>query len=366
MTFQSSEIFIIDGKKIGVDAGLCPELPKNHPRILYSAKYGVASFCWREYIGTWEIKNGGLYLVDLGGNYTLKDGEPILAEWYTGEMVIEEQKENSIDYFLDCFEPLDEPRPRIVINKGKVVDISMVANRPIYPIPDADEIKNFVKRCGISSLIHFTTFDNVDGIINHGILGKKTIAKRGLYSVSNDPHRYDGVADAVCTSISFPNYKMFFKLQKNNREKDWAVLKLDPRILWEIPCAFCVTNAASSKVNKIPIEERKSFNSFAAMFEDRPPNIKRSDLGIPDNYPTDPQAEVLILEPVSPNYILDIFVKEEGKIHNKESIRSWQTIEDLPGLHHFKIRHDESLFKYRKDFEYWRNDQISDDNMPDF
>ena len=95
------------------------------------------------------------------------------------------------------------------------------------------------------------------------------------------------------------------------------------------------------------------------MFEDIPPNIMRSSLGILDEYTTDPQAEVLILAPVDPSYILDI------NVNQKNQIKDMETMQNLfkPFSNRFKFQHDGSLFTYRKDYEYWRRDQFSSDDL---
>lgn len=214
------------------------------------------------------------------------------------------------------------------------------------------QIKLSVKMREISSLIHFTKIDNVPGILEHGLLGRETIIQKEINSAFNDQYRYDGQTDAVCASISFPNYKMFYGLQKSHPEQDWVILRLDARILWELPCAFSITNAAKKSVTSIPIEERKGIKAFSKMFEDIQPHIKRSNLNIPDNFCTDPQAEVLILEPVSPHYILDINVNDEDSIYDID--RMGEIFE--PYLDSFKIQHDKELFTYRQDYEHWQKD----------
>ena len=235
-----------------------------------------------------------------------------------------------------------------IIERGVVVKAIEVSNRPTHQ--DASEIKKFVESRGIMSLLHFTRVANVPEILKHGLLGRESIVTRGLSASFNDQYRYDNAADSVCASISFPNYKMFYSLQQRSLDDDWVVLRLNPKILWEIPCAYCFSNAASSKVTKIPIEERMRFKALASMFEDIPPSIMRSSLGIPDEYTTDPQAEVLILAPVDPSYILDI------NVNQKNQIKDMETMQNLFKLfsNRFKFQHDGSLFTYRKDYEYWR------------
>ena len=95
MTAQVSETLLLDGHKLR----LC-EVPLNS----YFALTGVAprfraetSACWRGYVGTWDIQDSRLYLIDIGGSY--EDGSPVtleslfpgfpnrvFAHWYTGTL----------------------------------------------------------------------------------------------------------------------------------------------------------------------------------------------------------------------------------------------------------------------------------------
>ena len=95
MTAQVSEKLLLNGQALR----LC-EVPLN----AYFALTGVAprfraetSACWRGYVGTWEIQDSRLYLIDIGGTY--EDGSPatleslfpgfpnrVFAHWYTGTL----------------------------------------------------------------------------------------------------------------------------------------------------------------------------------------------------------------------------------------------------------------------------------------
>jgi hypothetical protein len=329
----------------------CPPLPKNSPHIIRSPDNVISSACWRGYVGTWEITNGKLFLIGLSRNYRLREGVSIFAEWFSGEIVVPEGDALKYDAMGSPY--LYERQQNIRVENGSVVAISKVDNRP--DLPGNSEIRRFAESRGITSLLHFTKVKNVTGILENGLLARQTILDRELKAEFNDQYRYDNAADAVCASISFPNYKMFYSLQQKYSDEDWAVLRLNPKILWEIPCAYCISNAASSEVTSIPIDERMGLNALKSMFEDIPPNIKRANLGIPNEYTTDPQAEILILGPISSDYIESINFNGVDKIKDVARLK----VLFQPYMNSFKFLHDESLFTYRKDYDHWRRDQPS-------
>lgn len=344
MTVQAREILILDGKKTSME--LCPPLPKGDARIVRSPSKMICSACWRGYVGTWEIKQGKMYLVGLAGSYALCEGAFIFAEWFSGEIILHEG--NALEY-NSMGTPCRYEREQIIkIKLGVVVERVCVDNRP--HLPDSSEIKRFVEGRGVSSLFHFTRVANIPSILEFGLLGRESVECNGIKAQFNDQYRYDHAEGAVCASISFPNYKLFYSLRQQNPGEDWAVIRLDPKVLWEIPCAFCFSNAASSEVFSIPIQDRMGFNALQLMFGDVHPNVKRADLRLADEYATDPQAEVLILGPVGPDYIINISINEEVKINNMAEIKRLLQ----PFSENFQFLHDGSLFSYRKDYEYWR------------
>lgn len=95
MTAQAAESLLLDGQEVH----LC-EMPLNAYFALtgVSPKFQVeTTACWRGYVGSWEIIDSRLYLVDIGGRY--EDGSPItlkslfpgfshrvFAHWYSGTL----------------------------------------------------------------------------------------------------------------------------------------------------------------------------------------------------------------------------------------------------------------------------------------
>lgn len=167
-------------------------------------------------------------------------------------------------------------------------------------------MKETVEERGINVIWHFTRLSNLDNILKDGLINRRQLISNGTPTVFNDQYRLDDHEDAICCSIEFPNYKMFYQLRQANPDTEWVVIGLKPSILWEKDCAFCTTNAASKMVTSIPIEKRKGEAAFKALFEEIPGKPTRSDLAIPDAYPTNPQAEVLVFGNIETSYFIGV------------------------------------------------------------
>lgn len=172
-------------------------------------------------------------------------------------------------------------------------------------------MKRILKQKQIDTLYHFTRAENLENIFRYGIIPRESLDQSEIKSSYNDEYRYDGCLDAVCTSIEFPNYKMFYKLRKENPETDWVVLKLDATILCDFECAYCWTNAGDASIYNVPVEKRMGINAFLELFDDREGYPKREDLHINDRYPTNPQAEVLVFGTISMDYIGAIYFEND-------------------------------------------------------
>jgi len=85
MTTQVKERIIIDAERYPLIN--CLSLPEDESIIQIKRKGFIekSSNCWRGYVGTWEIKDDKLYLIDFSsGMYDVLVNLPILADWITG------------------------------------------------------------------------------------------------------------------------------------------------------------------------------------------------------------------------------------------------------------------------------------------
>lgn len=360
MTAQVHEKLILDG--VQTSMAFCPPLPLSDPRVVKVEYLGLNSACWRGYIGSWEIKGGQFFLVGLSGKYKLQEGASIFADWFSGTIKVPcgEVKK----YVHGGFSTEYDHEKYITIERGLVIDVVEQDNKnpPILDEKGSRKfinhsvdvaIKDFAEARKITSLFHFTNVENLPGILAHGLLGRDSLIDQDIDSFCNDKYRYDHVPDAICASISFPNYKMFYHLQQHDLGADWAIIELNPSVLWEKPCVFCFSNAASGEISSQSLESRRGRVALESMFKDVSSGVKRVELGIPQSYTTDPQAEVLVVAPIEPEYIVSV------NFNAKEKIKNWSRVIQLlkPYSGKYKFAHSRQLFTYRHDYKYWQRSE---------
>ncbi len=98
MTAQMHEKLIFNGEETSMV--FCPPLPKKDSRVIRlkdnetDGKGGIFSStaCWRQYLGTWEIKDNKFYLVNLEGRFKLVGNSPVFVDWFTGTLRIPQGK----------------------------------------------------------------------------------------------------------------------------------------------------------------------------------------------------------------------------------------------------------------------------------
>lgn len=204
------------------------------------------------------------------------------------------------------------------------------------------QIQQIANTKGIRELLHFTRIENLQSIISRGLLNRNIISHKRTTEIFNDELRLDGTG-AVCVSIGFPNYKMFYRLRAANPDAQWIIFSIHPSALWELRCAFCAANAASNFVTSQPLANRMTFAAFQSMYDDFG-IVKRVNLRIPDAWPTNPQAEVLFLDGIPRNYLMGAYTENT-------------TVRDrLNGMKlGLEFRSNPSNFAPRQDYKHWRS-----------
>lgn len=215
----------------------------------------------------------------------------------------------------------------------------------------ATTIEEFVKERGIQNLVHFSRIENLDSILENGLVTLDVLNFDKFFGdgdfISNDSQRLD-FTNAVCASITLPNYKIFKPKRDASPGSNWVVLEIDPSVMWETRCAFCVTNAASSFVTALKIEERMGLPALQKMFATEVFGNHRSKLGISDRCTTDPQAEVLLRDGAHRRKIKSVYFLSTPPIAKSIYESMYPNIKFIIG----SLSHP--YFKYRADYQFWR------------
>lgn len=172
-------------------------------------------------------------------------------------------------------------------------------------------IKRFCEQRKIVMLLHFTRLENLPGILDEGLVCRKDLDARPQNQRPwfCDRWRRRWYHRASCLSISFPNSRMFFRYQAKAPSAKWVVLKIKPRVLWELDCAFCSKNAWSNEMRRLgvsDIKRLKTYESFVRLFGDGS-----------SRYPLNQQAEVLVFNRIEfPDYIEWVYFRtHEERVH---------------------------------------------------
>lgn len=182
---------------------------------------------------------------------------------------------------------------------------------------NVQEIRAEVERRAIPHLVHFTRCENLPSIFRHGLLSVSDCRAQGIDAVRNDMVRLDGKPDGTSLSVTFPNYRMFYKYRQTDPVAGWAVLILPTRILWEKECGFFKYNAADARMRMLPREQSATVQALQEMFanSDTP---RQQWLRTYD--PTDPQAEIMVYEAIEPNLI------ETVAFETKDVAEKWKRV----------------------------------------
>ena len=178
---------------------------------------------------------------------------------------------------------------------------------------ERDMIRASVTGRRITRLCHFTPSRNLAHILGgaEGILASRHLGEdeAAIYNPT-DRSRLDGYPDHVCCSIQYPNAWYFTKARLGEGLfRDWVVILIDARYLWESGTKFCPRNAAAAHGRLVG----EGIAAFEGLFADKVAGVDTYRRGPSRRAyaPTDEQAEVLIPDRVAVRDILGIVLRSE-------------------------------------------------------
>lgn len=227
-------------------------------------------------------------------------------------------------------------------------------NLPNIKKEQTEEIKNIVSNRGIEHLVHFTRIENLNSILQYGLVPVILQEQMGINSVRNDEQRIDSKLDCTSCSITFPNYRLFYKFREYDYPGTrWVVLAIDKSILFSPSniTFFCYTNAARVIPQTRNLEDLCTVNAFKNMFCDtiiiNGRRVRRELLNINDNFTTDPQAEILISDIIDKEYINCIYFQ------NEDDLQYYKENYGLDILKKYNYDIDRNFFDARTDYDFW-------------
>lgn len=183
----------------------------------------------------------------------------------------------------------------------------------------AKALSRHFKNRRIFYLTHFTRLENLTSILKNGLLSRAAMKSDSKFAAVkfNEPQLPSAWQWAVSLNISFPNYRLFYKLQERSGY-DWIVLLFDINLLLDQPFYYFPYPAASlihtPHFQKAISPYLQHLQSFEKLFTDTE-NVQRSMLEIPDSYPTNPQSEVLTFSPVSMQALREVHFFNDYKFN---------------------------------------------------
>lgn len=177
---------------------------------------------------------------------------------------------------------------------------------------DGQKIEKDVTKRGITRLCHFTPSRNFGQIVagKTGVLATQHLSneERVVYAAT-DLQRLDGHTGHICCSIEYPNAWYFERARSNEvLFKDWVVLLIDPKYLYDPRTLFCPRNAAAEHGRNV----MRGYDGFIRLYSGSVDGaygrtFSRSAKRIA-SCPTDEQAEVLVPDVIKWKDVLGIAV----------------------------------------------------------
>ncbi len=198
--------------------------------------------------------------------------------------------------------------------------------------------------------VHFTPISNLPSILKYGILPRSELNARKIHADTPDKDRFDNRLDYSSFSIAFPNYKVLFN-KRCSTPFQYAVLIIDTQIILDLPLSaisYLPGNAASNAIQKV--ENYTGFEAVKALYAPSvqigPTMYTRDQLGIPEHFSTNPQAEVFIKAAIAPQYIKSIKGEDSKQVAQIKELLIAEGVQS-PLLFNNKINYNKDFYGYR-------------------
>ena len=260
-------------------------------------------------------------------------GWKIRIQWLDGDIedyYVEDDNETNIDlHHIKYTTKFVDELIKSEINKEHSYKVNDIEQKFTIIKISNKMLDNTISERGLTKIYHFTPIKNIQNILKYGLLSKGQLIDKKINFDENDDQRFDKHLDCISCSLEHPNFKLLYK-NKINLGKKYCIIKIDVSILKEQFSVCSKTNAAKNSGRDImPI------TFLEKLFEGPRPK------SLPNYYPTDEQAEILIRGPIPTKYIKAI-VFDDYSIYKQYA----NTINN-----NIVFEYNPILFKPRGDYE---------------
>ena len=190
------------------------------------------------------------------------------------------------------------------------------------------DIPRFLAAKQIDKLFHFTSISNLESIASHGFLGRDTLISQGINFTLSDQTRYEPILDGICFSLSRPNYYM--AAQKIRSGHQLVLLELN-----NLEDLLAQYNFIASPGNFGSLYLKKRLQSWPEEFigGDGLMNLFKNEkirekYLIPIHEPTDPQAEIILLDAIPWSFVKKVYFPNLTEYSVQDEVR--KIIRKLP------------------------------------
>jgi hypothetical protein len=184
------------------------------------------------------------------------------------------------------------------------------------------EIPGFLASRGIEKLYHFTSIKNLSSLAKNGFLGREALIARSQEFTVSDIDRREPIENAICFSLSQPNNYM--AARKITSGHQLVLLEIGNVSELLTTCCFIAApgNFGSVSLKKKLENWPEEFIGGKGLLNLFANELIRSKYSIPDSEPTDPQSEILVLDPIPWKFVTKLISPGFKGYASQEDVRS--------------------------------------------
>jgi hypothetical protein len=171
----------------------------------------------------------------------------------------------------------------------------------------------------IKHFYHFTSLKNLNSIIAHGILGRRTLREKKISYIPSDFGRNDSVEDGICLSVNAPNNYMFDS--KVRKGLDLVVLEISNpiKLLKSLRFISVPGNFGRNEIKNYFYNFPEKFTGAIGLNRLFLNDEVREKWNLSNYEPTDARSEIVFFDPIPWEYVSQV-ISPAGKFYATQEV----------------------------------------------